>query len=171
MLREVKQFVQRHIKTQLQPRPDQFLKSSNPQVPRLDSLKALPSHHNRSYSVCVPLLPAAIRHTASDVHLYGSLYSLLLSTFLWAAGQWVIPPSILPTCVHTRSPVGFSHWLHGHIVILWTRPAESQLLHSSGQTMGYRMQILNPAVGFTCSSHIQQKGSVPSWPLKPYLNV
>ena len=176
---EVKPFVQCHIKMQLKPRTDQFLKSSEAQTPCLNSLKALPSHHSHSHSAGVTLLPKASRYRHSKwftplrltVHTATYYLSLVCRP---VTGQWVIQPSILPTCVHTLSPVDFSHWLHGHITILWTQPspAELQLLDSSDQAIGYyRLHILNPTVGFPWSSHIQHKGTGPHWPPKSYPNL
>lgn len=55
MPKEVKPFVQCHIKMQLKPRTDQFLRSSVAQIPHLNPLTALPSHHNHTYLIGVTL--------------------------------------------------------------------------------------------------------------------
>lgn len=153
MPREVKWFVWCHIKMQLKPRTDQFLKSSEAQTPCLNSLchhiTAIPTQlESRFFQKLVDT------DFASDLHLYVSLYILLLIIFPWYAD--LLQDSELYNhqsypLVYTPSPVDFCHWLHGHITILWTQPspAELQLLDSSGQAMGYyRLHILNPTVGF-----------------------
>lgn len=65
MPREVKPFVQCHIKMQLKPRTDQFLRSSEAQTPHLNSLTALPSHHSHSHLIGVTLFPKVSRQRHS----------------------------------------------------------------------------------------------------------
>lgn len=65
MPREVKPFVQCHIKMQLKPRTDQFLRGSEAQTPHLNSLTALPSHHSPSHLIGVTLLGKVSRQRHS----------------------------------------------------------------------------------------------------------
>lgn len=66
MPREVKSFVQCHIKMQLKPRTDQFLRSSEAQTPHLHSLTALPSHHSHSHLTGVTPSPKVSRQRHSE---------------------------------------------------------------------------------------------------------
>lgn len=65
MPREVKPFFQCHIKMQLKPRTDQFLRSSEAQTPHLSSLTALPPHHGHSHLIGVTLFPKVSRQRHS----------------------------------------------------------------------------------------------------------
>lgn len=152
MPREVKPFVQCHIKIQLKPRTDQFLKCSEAQTPHLNSLRALPSHHSHSHLTGVTLFPKVSRQTQQMIYTSPSHCRTAAYHLPWYAD--LSQASELHS--HQSCPLVYICWL---LLIFLNdyvdtsqfceqpSPAELQLPDSSDQAMGYYgLHILNTTV-------------------------
>lgn len=179
MPREVKPFVQCHIKIQLKPRTDQFLKSSEAQTPHLNSLRALPSHHITAIPIWLEShfsQKSVDRHSKwfTPLHLTAVL---LLITFpdMQTCPRPVSYTAINPVhlCTYAGSCWFFSMitWTHHNFV---NSPVQQSFNCLTAQTKPWAtMDCISyiPLFHCTWSSHSQHKATVTHWPPKSYLNL
>lgn len=157
MPREVKPFVQCHIKMQPKPRTDQFLRSSEAQTPHLNSLTALPSHHSHSHLIGGTLSPKASRQRHSKWFTPPHLPVHTAAYYLpWYAG--LSQASVLhshqscPLCTHAGSCWFFA-------LIPWTHHNFVNTVQSSRASTAWQ---LRPSHGLLWIAHPKSHcGTVP----------